>query len=697
MRNPLESFFNPAGFALIGASSNPNKLSHGILKNAQQYGFKGNIYPVNPTNKEILGLPCYADITSVPDPVDLAEIVLPAPYVVDALEACGKRGIKTVIIISGGFKEVGAEGADLEQQCLKIATQYGMRIIGPNCVGAIDLYTGLDTTFIQGMPEKGPIGFVSQSGAVCGAIVDLVCGKGIGFSHFVSLGNEMDVTETDIIEYLGQAPNTKVIACYVEEIKNGPRFIEVCKTITPHKPVVLLKAGQTSAGARAVSSHTGSLAGSLAAYQAAFKQSGVIMVNSASELINVAYALSIQPALCGNRISLITNAGGPAALVSDSLSAAGLQLADLSEATQKMLKENLNPSAQVMNPIDMLGGAEPKDYGLAVKASLSDDQVDGVVTIQVPTSVVNPEEVARSISKAAFNTSKPVISCIMGEYTIGQARTILQNNHIPVFQYPEQIGQVLSALLMTSGNQNIPGVSQKIVPQRSHKGLELLLPDRKNNEMGEAQIRPLLAEFGIQLVNASVSHSESESVSIQKAYNLPVAMKIISPQILHKSDAGGIKLNVQNADEAIAAHREIIENAKRYNSSAVIEGILIEPMAPKGLEVIVGMKRDPQFGPLLMFGLGGIYVELFKDISFRIAPLTREDIRSMITETKAGLLLSGQRGSQPADLEAVIDCIEKISLISLSYPEIIELEINPLLALEPGRGALALDARAILR
>ena len=338
MSNSLKYFFQPTGVALIGASSNPNKLSHGILKNTVEFGYKGNVYPVNPTNREILGLPCYPDISSVPDPVELAIIVLPAPRVVDSLIACGMRGIKAVTVISGGFKEVNSQGADLERQCVEIASQYHMRMVGPNCVGTIDLYSGLNTTFIRGAPDKGPIGFISQSGAVCGAVVDLVCGKGIGFSHFISLGNEADVTETDMIEYLAQEPQTKVIACYVEAIRDGQRFIETCSRISPQKPIILLKAGLTEAGARAVSSHTGSLAGSFSAYEAAFKQSGVIMVKSASELVNISYALSTQPLPAKNRVAIITNSGGPAALASDSLALGNIQLANLSELTKSSLK-----------------------------------------------------------------------------------------------------------------------------------------------------------------------------------------------------------------------------------------------------------------------------------------------------------------------------------------------------------------------
>jgi len=696
MTHSMEYFFKPAGVALIGASSNPGKLSHGILKNAVDFGYQGKVYPVNPTNKEILGLTCYPDITSVPDPVDLAVIVLPASRVADALTACGRRGLKAVTVISGGFKEVSSEGAEIENKCVEIARQYHMRMVGPNCVGTMDLYSGLNTTFIRGAPDKGPIGFVSQSGAVCGAIVDLVCGKGIGFSHFISLGNEADVTETDMIEYLGQEPNTGVIACYVEAIRDGQRFIEVCRSISKIKPIVLLKAGQTDAGARAVSSHTGSLAGSLSAYEAAMKQCGVIMVKTASDLVNISHALSIQPLPVNNRIAIITNSGGPAALASDSLANNNIQLANLSASTKNNLKNRLNPSAQLSNPVDMLGGAEPAEYGFAVENCLQDNLVDAVLVIHVPTSVVNPDEIAKAIGEAANNFNKPVLACIMGDYSIGQARDILSQYKIPTYQYPEQIGPVIGAMVSCHQIKVAPVEHSYPIKSGNPLPLNTMIPPLARAELGESQIRPLLAAYGIPIVHAEIARTENEAGNIAVKMAVPLAMKIVSPDILHKSDAGGIQLNINGADQARSAFLDIISNIRKYNPAAIVDGVIMEPMAPKGQEVIIGMKRDPQFGPMLMFGLGGIYVELFKDVSFRIAPFSKTDALNMIQETKAGLLLKGMRGHAPADIESVIDCIMKLAQICLDYPEIQEIEINPLLVLAEKQGAVALDARAIL-
>ena len=394
MTHSLSPFFAPKGVAIIGASSNSNKLSFGIFKTLTLYGYQGGVYPVNPKASEILGLRCYPDVASVPDPVDLAVVVLPAESVPVTLEMCGKRGIRAVTIISGGFKEVGGEGKLLEEKCLQIARQYDMRLVGPNCVGTMDMHSGLNTTFIAGVPDRGAIAFLSQSGAVCGGIVDYVRGKQVGFSNFVSLGNEVDVTETDMIEFLADDPNTKVITAYVEMIRDGRRFLEVASKVSKKKPIVILKAGRTNAGARAVSSHTGSIAGAYTAYQAAFKQAGVIEVESVVEMFDVANALACQPLPEGVRTAIVTNSGGPAALTSDGLAANGLQLATLAKATQDHLRAHLNPSAQVGNPVDMLGGAEPGDYRMALQSVVEDAGVDLIVPILVPQALIYPEEVA---------------------------------------------------------------------------------------------------------------------------------------------------------------------------------------------------------------------------------------------------------------------------------------------------------------
>lgn len=693
----LTPFFEPAGVAVIGASANPHKLSHGILRNLVNSSYKGGVYPVNPGASEILGKPCYADIAAVPDPVDLAVLVLPAGATPATLTACGERGIRAAIIISGGFKEIGSGGADLEKQCLEIARSYKMRLIGPNCVGAMNLHNGLNTTFIQGVPDEGGIGFLSQSGAVCGGVVDFVHGKKVGFSHFLSLGNEADVTETDIIEYLGNDPETRVIAAYVEQIRDGRRFVEVARRVSQKKPIVLIKAGRTSAGARAVSSHTGSLAGSHTAYQAAFKQAGVIEVQTFAELFDVALALSTQPLPEGNRAVILTNAGGPAALASDSLSAHGFTLGDLSEETRTFLRQHLNPSAQVSNPVDMLGGAEPPEYELAVKAALADSQIDVVLPLLVPQSLVSPAGVAQAIVTASQGSQKTVLACIMGDESVGEARLILQGNNIPMYVYPETMGSVLHAMSWyKTWKQAIRETPQPLTGIDKETAAKLIKGVGKATSLGEAETRPLLQAYGIPIVRGAKAANSTEAAAVAKKLGFPVVMKIVSPDILHKSDVGGIRLNLISESQVTAEYDSLIHEVKQRCPKAHLEGVLLERMAPRGQEVIVGMKRDPGFGPLLMFGLGGIYVELFKDVSFRVAPIHPTQALAMIHETSAGRLLTGFRGQANADLNAVVDCICRVSQLSLDFPEIQEIEVNPLLVFAEGQGALALDGRVIL-
>jgi acetyltransferase len=682
---------------VIGASSNPHKLSFGILRNLVESIYQGGIYPVNPGSKEILGKTCYADISSVPDPVELAVIALPAAAIPDILDACGKRGIKAAVIISGGFKEVGSEGTDLEKRCLEIASGYQMRLIGPNCVGSISLYSGLNTTFIQGTPSQGGIGFISQSGAICGGVIDHVLGKKVGFSHFVSLGNEADVTETDVLEYFGDDPHTRVIAAYVEQIRDGRHFLEVARKVSSRKPILLLKAGRTNAGARAVSSHTGSLAGSHSAYQASFKQAGVIEANTIAELFDMAMAFDFQPLPSGSRAVIITNAGGPAALASDSLSANGLVLDDLEESTRDILRQHLNPSAQVGNPVDMLGAAEPQDYALAVSTLLQDKNVDIVLPILVPQALVDTDGVGQAIVDASRGSGKTVLSCFMGDLSVGGARLILHENKIPMYTYPESMGVVLKAMLQYR-EWRARSIDEPFKPDNIDQGAAetILRTSRNKSVLGEAETRPLLAAYGIPVIQGGMARSPSEAADLAQNLGFPVAMKIVSPQILHKSDVGGIRLNLTNPREAKETYEQLFVDIQKKLPQAKLEGVLIEQMAPAGQEVIIGLKRDPGFGPLIMFGLGGIMVELYKDVAFRIAPVSASEALEMIQETRAGKLLTGFRGQPEVDLPAVVDCIQRLGQLALDFPEIQEAEVNPLLVFPKGKGVLALDGRVIL-
>lgn len=696
MNKGLRPFFDASGVAIIGASSKPNKLSYGIMKNLTSYGYQGAVYPVNPSATEILGLKCYPSILDVPDPIELAVIVLPAELVLAAVKDCAIRGVQAIILISGGFKELGAHGEALENEVLAVIKSAGMRMIGPNCVGTMSLYTGLNTTFIGGMPQIGGIGFLSQSGAVLGGIVDLVKGKGIGFAHFSSLGNEADVTETDMIEYLEDDPHTTVIAAYVEQIKDGTRFIKVARKVSRTKPIVLIKAGKTTAGARAVSSHTGSLAGAHSAYQAAFRQSGVIEVQNLNDLFDVSQAFALQPLPQGNRVAILTNSGGPAALVSDSLAMHGLQMADLGAETQDKLRLGLNPSAQVANPVDMLGGAEPGDYEAALALVINDPAVDIVVTILVPQSLVNPVEVAKGIIRVAERAQKTVLACFLGDPAVAEPRRVLHANHVPMVVYPESVGSVLGAMWAYAQWRKKPAMEVDLVTDIDGRLAADLLASATERNLGEAFTRTLLKSYGIDIISGAEGKTIAECIQIAEKIGFPVVLKANVRGVLHKSDIGAISLNIKDENSLRQGAEEMAARIRLSMPDAQIESYLVEKMAPKGQEVIVGMRRDPGFGPVMMFGMGGVFVELIKDVAFRIAPLTRMDAEEMIFETKAARMLTGYRGETVSDVPAVIETIVRLSQLAYDFPQIEEIEINPLLVLAAGKGAIALDGRTIL-
>ena len=697
MKDNLDPFFTPNNVALIGASSNESKLSFGILKNMCQYGYTGGIYPINPNAETILNLTCYKNIKDVPVEVDLAVIILPAEMINDVLVECGEKGVKACIIISGGFKELGEEGRQREKEVAATAKQYGMRVIGPNCVGNVNVTSGLNTTFIKGMPARGGIGFVSQSGAVCGGVVDHIVNEGIGFSHLISLGNEMDVTETDMIAYLAEDPRTSVIATYVESIRDGERFLKVAREVSRKKPIVLLKAGKSESGAQAVSSHTGSLAGSQIAYATAFKQAGVIEVASLRTLLQTAMALDFQPLPRNERAVIFTNAGGPAALLSDSLDINGFKLESLSEETQQELMRELNPSAQTMNPIDMLGGADENEYAHALRVAINSCNAGVMLPVLVPQALVNPEAVASAIIQETKDKDITAIACMVGKQSTQEAKRLLHQEHIPVLDYPEDVGEVLGAMLRYKRFKDEPRTNLSTKQsEHSFQAAALLEELGSRKQIGEADTRSLLELYGICNVQGKAVSSLEEAQVAAKNIGYPVALKIISNEILHKSDAGGIALNISGEDAIAQAYTNMLARVKQNAPQATILGVLVEKMTNEGEEVIVGMKRDANFGALLMFGMGGIYVEAFKDVSFRIAPLSREEIKEMIMETAAGKILNGLRGSI-YDLEAVIDMLEALSQMCVDLPAIQEIEINPVKVFLSGKGALALDSRMILR
>lgn len=698
----MRSFFDPAGVAIIGASADPRKLSHGVLRNMLSHGYRGAVYPVNPKAPMIGGLPAYSDVRAVPDPVELAVLMVPAPDCLPVLEACGQRGIRAAVVISCGFREVGPEGQAREDALLAIAHRYGMRLIGPNCVGTLDAYTGLNCTFIGVMPRPGGIGFISQSGAICGGILEWTAGKGIGFSRFATVGNAADVSETDLIAALAEDEHTRVIVLYIEAIREGQRFIELASQVTREKPILVLKAGASPAGQRAVLSHTGSLAGEMAAYDAAFRRAGVQRVATVEELFNSALALDYGPLPRGRRVAIVTNAGGPASLAADALTAAGLTLPPSPPAIQAQLAAML-PGAQINNPIDLLGGAEPAHYEQAMQALLSGDAFDAVLPILVPHAVVDPAAVAAAIGRVTQRSARPVVACFMGDDAVRGSQATLHAHRIASYQFPEQAARALGALWQYAAHVGAPQeddgrqTEQALVATDAVEWLNHMAAQHRT-QLGEADARPLLEAYQVPQPRAQLARTANEAAVAAAQIGFPVVLKIVSPDIFHKSEVGGVVLNVNDAAAVRAHFADMAARVRAQQPHARIEGVLVSEMAPPGYELIVGMRRDPQFGPLVMFGLGGIYVELLRDVAFRIAPLGLAEARRMISETAAGRLLHGLRGQPPADLTAVAKAIVRVANIALAHPQIQEIDINPLVAYASGasRPVLAVDVRMVL-
>jgi len=694
----LEAFFKPQSVAVIGASRDPEKLGYSILANVKNDGFKGEIYPINPKADEILGLKAYSSILDVPGPVDLAIIVIPSRYVLATMEECGEKGVPVVVVITAGFREAGREGVEMEKKLVRIADQYDMRVIGPNCLGVIDTATPLNASFAPSMPPKGPAAFMSQSGALGSAVLDMAMGGDIGFSKFISLGNKADVSEIDLLEALEDDPNTRVILIYVEGLPDGQRFIEVAREVTRKKPVVAIKSGVTASGSRAVSSHTGSLAGSEAAYKAAFRQAGVLRARSMEELFDYARAFAYQPMLEGDRICIVTNAGGPGILATDELERLGLTITRLTDETMEALEAALPSEASVVNPVDVLGDAPAHRYETAIRQVLGDPNVDGVFVVLTPQAVTEISKTAEMVGRIAAGSDKPILACFMGEARAEAGHKVLRQHGVPSYPFPKRGAAALAAMNRYRLECERPTFAVEEMDVEKKPVEELF--DRVRAEgrvsIGDAEAREVLQAYGFAVPEARIAKTSDEAVEIAEELGYPIVLKIASPDILHKTDVGGVKLNLQSPDDVRDAFDLIVYRAQRYMSDARIWGCLVQHMIPQGREILVGMSRDPQFGPLVAFGLGGIYVEALKDVAFRVAPFGREEAKEMIHEIRSYALLEGVRGEPPADEEAIVDALLRISQLVTDFSDIVELDINPLMVYEKGNGAVALDMRLVV-
>jgi acetyltransferase len=706
MDSSLTAFFSPGGVAVIGASKNPVKLGYGLARNLVQSNYQGQIHFVNIGGGTLLGRTIYTSVLQVPDPVDMAIILIPAESVPRALLDCAERGIHAVIITSGGFRETGPQGADLEEQCLHIAQSHQIRILGPNCIGLLDTHLPIDATFLPPPgPLPGEVAFISHSGAICAAVIDWARGQSFGLSRLVSLGNQMDVNETDVIAPIAADRFTRVITLYLEGVGNGRSFVDEVQKTTRKKPIVALKVGRYAGGQRAVASHTGALAGKENAFNAAFRRAGVIRAETSEELFDWARALAWCPLPKGRAVAVLTNAGGPGVTASDALEANEMVLADLAPSTQQALAGLLPPAASLHNPVDMLASATPEQYAQSLSILLDDPGVQSVLVILPPPPMHTAGAVAKSLIPVIHNAEKPVTIALMGERLIQEAVEHFRAARVPEYRFPERAASALAILaeraefLARDATIIYPDCDvdsskvQSILAEFSAQHQEVSNSTPQSILLSQVAANSILSAYGIPTLPTGLAKNPQEAIEIAGQIGFPVAMKIASSDIVHKSDAGGVLLNLNDRDAIITGYETIIRNVQEHFPHAQIQGVQIQPMLPAGQEVIIGVVQDQQFGPLVMFGSGGIEVEGLKDIAFALAPISLEEVEYLLETTWAGKKLRGFRNIPPADHEAASDALIRIAQLAADFPQFKEIELNPLIVLPKNQGAVALDVR----
>ena len=698
----LRPFFSPQGVAIIGASLDPTKLGYGLSRNLVQSGYRGAIHFINLKGGNLMGHPVYRHISEIPDPVDLAVVLIPAQAIPAAIEDCAQRGIKALIIASGGFRETGSQGAALEDKCLDIARAYGVRLLGPNCIGLIDTHLPIDTTFLSPPgPTPGDVAFISHSGAICAAVIDWARGQGFGLSRMVSLGNQSDVTETDLLAPVAEDPYTRVITLYLEGVSDGRRFLEQAQAVTRQKPIVALKVGRYMSSQQAVASHTGALAGLESAYNAAFRRAGVIRAETTEELFDWARALAWCPLPKGRSVGVLTNAGGPGVTAIDALEAQGLNIANLSSGTEAALRDLLDPAASLKNPVDMLAAATPQQYAGCLQVLLDDVHVDSVMVILPPPPMHTAGGIAKAVIPVIYTADKPVIVALMGERLIQEAVEHFRAARIPEYRFPERAAEALAVLTqraeyLTSSSEIQDRSLQPFNDLNSVAVGSIMSKYDSGEFVSQEDAFDLMNAYGIPTVQPQLAQTAHQAADLAQEMGFPVAIKIASPQITHKSDVGGVLLHLQNPQEVENGFAKIIENSQAALPDADILGVLVQRMIPAEQDVIIGAIQDPQFGALVMFGSGGIEVEGLKDVQFALAPLSIKEARQMLADTWAGKKLHGFRNLPPADQGAVVDVLLRLAQLACDYPQLAEIEINPLSVLEQGKGAFAVDVRVRL-
>jgi acetyltransferase len=697
----LAPFFTPMGVAIIGASHDPTKLGYGLSRNLMRSGYRGAIHFVNVKGGVLMGKPVYESLAHVPDPVDLTVLLIPASGIPQALEACADRGIRSAIIAAGGFRETGPQGAALEAECLAIARQHGLRLLGPNCIGLLDTHLPIDTTFLSPPgPTPGDVAFISHSGAICAAVIDWARGQGFGLSRLVSLGNQIDVNETDMLAPVADDPYTRVLTLYLEGISDGRRFVAQASEVSQRKPILALKVGRYASGQRAVASHTGALAGVESAFNAAFRRAGVIRAETTEELFDWARALAWCPLPGGRQVAVLTNAGGPGVTAADSLEALGLRLAGLSETTRATLQEILPLAASLQNPVDMLAAATPQQYANCLQILLADPGVDSVMVILPPPPMHTAGGIAKAIIPVIYTAEKPVVIALMGERLIQEAVEHFRAAHVPEYRFPERAAEALAVLAQRAeylaANGKLAGETARLDGIDFRKVQEVLTNSPMEGWLSQEQAFALLEAYGIPAHRPLLARTSAEAEELADQLGYPVALKIASPDIPHKSDAGGVLLDLRDALAVQIGFDKVLASCQAAQPGASIAGVYVQRMAAEGQEVIVGAIQDPQFGPLVMFGSGGVEVEGLKDVQFALAPLGEAEAKSLLDKTWAGQKLRGFRNLPQADRQAVTQTLLRLAQMAADFPQLAEIEINPLRVMETGDGAWAVDVRVRL-
>lgn len=694
----MDAIFNPKAIAVIGASAEEKKVGNAVLRNLLN-GFNGKVYPINPTKSEILSLKCYPTVSAVPDQVDLAVVVIPAKAVAEALKDCAKAGVKGVVVITAGFKEVGGEGVAREKEIVEIVRNAGMKMVGPNCLGVMNTKNKMNASFAAELPPPGRVAFFSQSGALGVAIIDWALENNFGFSKFVSFGNKADLNETDFLEYFAKDPETDVILGYIEDVVDGMKFLSVAKEVTKVKPVILIKSGATEAGARAASSHTGALAGSDRAFTEAFRKTGIIRAQGIQELFDTAEMFLSRKLPKGRRLLIVTNAGGPGIIAADTADRLGIKLDPMTPASIDAIADKLPSNASLYNPVDVIGDATSERYRVVLEQAAKDEAAEGICVILTPQAMTDVENIADVVVSVSKTTEKPIFTTFIGGQRIKNAVRKLKENQIPNFSDPSVAITAYSKLVDFVGllrKEVKPEEPISIPIDHKRRVAEIIEKVKEANitEIGGEEAFEILSLYGFSFPDRALAKTPMEAVAVAERIGYPVVMKISSPHILHKTDVGGVKLNLTNEKAVYNAFIEITTNVKRVMPDAFIEGVMIYEMISGGKEVILGISYDRTFGHMVMFGLGGIYVEILKDVSFRIVPVNEEEAYEMIREIKGSRILDGVRGEKPYDKRDIVNSIRRLSQLVEDFPIIKEVDINPYLVFN--NGGIGLDARIII-